>query len=118
MGITLEPIFRAPMGRILDVVGIGGMKTGMGRFSSRVADPLCPWNNAVWQFETVEGVLQVTSTEGSDCNLSIQALAALVYGTHDPGDFAIRGWGDPSPEVQGTMRRMFAPMSPYLHEYY
>jgi hypothetical protein len=54
----------------------------------------------------------------ADCNLTIQALAALVYGTHDPEDFAIRGWGNPSPEVQAVMREMFPPMQPHLHEYF
>ena len=46
------------------------------------------------------------------------ATTALVYGTHDPDDFAIRGWGNPSPAVQAIMRAMFQPMTPYLHEYF
>jgi hypothetical protein len=48
--------------------------------------------------------------------LTDQRLAALVYGTHDPGDFAVRGWGDPSPAVQAAMRALFPPQIPYLHE--
>jgi hypothetical protein len=51
-----------------------------------------------------------------DCELSIQGLSALVYGTQDPGDFAVRGWGDPSPEVQAAMRTLFPPATPHLHE--
>jgi hypothetical protein len=43
-------------------------------------------------------------------------LTALVYGTHDPDDFAIRGWGDPSPAVQAAMRGVFPPLVPHLHE--
>jgi hypothetical protein len=94
------------------------MHTGPGRFTARVVDPLCPWNEGIWRFETVDGLLQVSAAgaNAAGCDLSIQALAALVYGTHDPGDFAIQGWGNPSPDVQGAMRAMFSPMVPHLHE--
>ena len=68
------------------------------------------------QFETVSGRLHVTSTERADCDLSIQALTALIYGAHDPGDFAIRGWGNPSPDLQAVMRTVFPPMLPFMHE--
>ncbi len=109
---------RAPMGRVVDVANLGGMQTGPGRLAARVSDPLCPWNEGLWQFETVEGLLQVSPASQADCDLTIQALAALIYGTHDPGDFAFRGWGQPSPEVQSTLRAMFPPRQPYLHEYF
>jgi len=116
LNVKPEPIFRAPMGRVVDVAGIGGMQTGSGRFSARVSDPLCPWNERVWAFETRDGALQVTAASAPDCELAIQGLAALIYGTHDPADFPIRGWGDPSPGVQQTMRAMFPPRLPHLHE--
>jgi predicted acetyltransferase len=116
--VTTESQVRAPMGRVVDVAGIGGMHTGPGSFSARISDPLCPWNEGVWQFETVAGVLQVGPAERADCDLTIQAVAALIYGTHDPDDFAIRGWGNPSPDALETMRGMFAPQVPYLHEYF
>lgn len=118
MKITMEPVFLSPMGRVLDVAQIGGMRTGPGCFSARIADPLCPWNEGIWQFETRDGALQVSPTDEADGDLSIQALAALVYGTNDPDSFAIRGWGNPSPQVQETMRTMFPPMAPYLHEFF
>ncbi|MGD8791208.1 MAG: GNAT family N-acetyltransferase, partial [Anaerolineae bacterium] len=51
-------------------------------------------------------------------DLTIQALTALIYGTHDPGDFAFRGWGDPPAGVQATMRAMFPARVPFLHEYF
>jgi hypothetical protein len=113
-----ETLVRAPMGRVLDVGGIGGLQTGPGRFSASISDPCCPWNWGIWRFETQDGVLKVGPAESADCDLSIQALSALVYGTHDPGDFAIRGWGNPSPQVQDTMRVMFPPRQPFLHELY
>jgi predicted acetyltransferase len=118
MKITMEPVFISPMGRILDVTKIGGMQTGPGRFAARITDPLCLWNEGTWQFETIDGVLQVSPTDQADCDLSIQALAALVYGTNDPDSFALRGWGNPSPKVQEAMRTMFPPMVPYLHEFF
>jgi hypothetical protein len=49
---------------------------------------------------------------------AFHAAPPLMYGTHDPDDFAIRGWGNPSPAVQAIMRAMFPPMTPYLHEYF
>lgn len=118
--VTTESQVRAPMGRIVDVANISGMQTGPGRFSARVSDPLCPWNEGIWQFETVDGMLQVcpADTEQADCDLTIQALAALIYGTHDPDDFSIRGWGNASPELQTTLRIIFPPLVPHLHEYF
>jgi hypothetical protein len=67
-------------------------------------------------FETVDGLLQISPADTPDCDLGVQALAALIYGIHDPGDFAFRGWGTPSPEIQKVLRAMFPPMIPYLHE--
>jgi predicted acetyltransferase len=116
MQIRTESAPRSAMSRILDVAKLGGMHTGPGCFSARVSDPLCPWNTGMWQFETVDGKLQVTSTERADCDLSIQALTALIYGAHDPGDFAIRGWGNPSPDLQAVMRTVFPSMLPFMHE--
>jgi predicted acetyltransferase len=114
--VRIETPARAAMGRVVDLAKIGGMQVGDGRFAAKVRDPLCPWNESVWQFEADGGVLRVSRAEEAACELSIQAVTSLVYGTHDPGDFAFRGWGDPSPEVEATMRAMFPPKTPYLHE--
>jgi predicted acetyltransferase len=126
--VSTESQVRAPMGRVVDVAKIGGMETGPGRFSARISDPLCPWNEGgpggavasagVWQFETVDGRLEVGPATQADCDLTIQALAALIYGTHDSADFVFRGWGNPSQAVQATLRSMFPPLVPYLHEYF
>ena len=114
----LEPVFVSPMGRVLEVAGIGGMETGPGSFSAKISDPDCPWNNGIWKFVGDSGTLEVSPAQSADCNLAIQGLAALVYGVNDPADFAIRGWGDPSPELVAVMQAMFPPKLPYLHEYY
>ena len=121
MQVKTESQIRAPMGRVLDVSRLGapdGVQVGSGCFSARIADPLCPWNEGIWRFESSDGALQVTRADEADCDLSIQALTSLVYGTHAPDDFAIRSWGNPSPVVQTIMRTMFPPMTPYLHEYF
>jgi len=120
MNVTVETAYFTPLGRVVDVPQIGarGVQAGPGCFSARITDPLCPWNEGAWRFETVDGVLQVSPAEHADCTLSIQALATLLYGTHDPGDFAFRGWGDPSPQVQETMRAMFPRMLPHMHEFF
>ena len=109
---------RAPMGRVVDVAGLGGMRTGPGQFAARISDPVCPWNEGAWSFETADGALHVTRTGKAGCDLAIQGLSALVYGTHDPGDFCFQGWGDPPPQVQAAMRAVFPPLTPYLHEYF
>ena len=105
-----------PMGRVVDVAKIGGMQVGSGRFTARISDPLCPWNEGIWQFESMDGRLKVSQAKKADCELKIQGLSALVYGTNDPGEFEIRGWGSPSPQIQATMRSMFPPLLPYLGE--
>ncbi len=110
MQVKTESDIRAPMGRVLDVARLGGMSVGPGRFTARLFDPLCPWNEGGWRFESADGALQVAQGGQPDCDLTIQGLTALVYGTHDPDDFAIRGWGDPPPAVQAAMRAMFPRM--------
>jgi predicted acetyltransferase len=116
MQVKTETDIRAPMGRVLDVAKIGGMQVGPGRFAARLSDPICPWNVGVWQLESADSELRVTEGKDPGCDLTIQGLTALAYGTHDPGDFAIRGWGNPSPAIQASMRAMFPPMAPHLHE--
>jgi predicted acetyltransferase len=106
------------MGRILDIAAIQGVHVGPGSFSARVHDPFCPWNEGIWRFESQDGILHISRGQEADCILEIQGLTALFYGPHHPGDFFLRGWGDPIPEVQKVMRSMFPLQIPYLHEFY
>ncbi|QBD80358.1 GNAT family N-acetyltransferase [Ktedonosporobacter rubrisoli] len=106
----------APLGRVIDVASLSGMQVGTGSFATRVVDPHCPWNEDCYRFESQDGLLQVSRCAEADCTLSIQAISALIYGTHDPESFAIRGWGNPSAELQSTLRSMFPPLLPYLYE--
>lgn len=106
----------APLGRVIDVREMSGVKVGTGEFSVRMSDPHCPRNEGIYRFACNGGVLEVNPAEKAECDLSIQALSALIYGTHDPEIFAFRGWGNPAPQMQETMRQMFPAMVPHLHE--
>ena len=116
LNIHLEHVWISPMGRVLDVAGIAGMQVGDGSFTAKISDPLCPWNEDTWKFEGATGNLNVSPASRPDCQLTIQGLSGLVYGSHSPADFSIRGWGDPSPDVQAAMQTVFPPKMPYLHE--
>ncbi len=62
------------------------------------------------------GSLKISPGKLAECDLDIRAVSALVYGTNDPEEFSIRGWGQPALEVQATMRRMFPLQLAYLGE--
>jgi predicted acetyltransferase len=116
MTVRIEAAWLPGMGRVLDVGAIGGMQVGPGQFSAQISDPMCPWNEGVWTFEGQDGLLQVHQGKKPDCHLNIHGLSALAYGTNDPASFAYRGWGDPNPEIQAVMRKMFPRMNPFLLE--
>jgi predicted acetyltransferase len=116
--VEKHSVERAPMGRIVDVNLLNGVPCGNGRFSALLTDPICSWNRGIWSFEGIGGKLQVKPAEHADCELNIQALSGLLYGTHGPSDFLLRGWGNPSPHDQINMRQLMPPMTPYLHEFF
>jgi hypothetical protein len=107
---------RAPMGRVLDAGGLGGMAVGgPGRFTFRLADPYCPAQEGCWEFYAHHGRLVVRPAHEAELEMQVQALSALVYGTHDPADFGLRGWGEPDDFTQAVMRTLFPPKQPYMH---
>lgn len=116
MQVKVESQIRAAMGRVLTVAEMGGMACGAGCFTARLSDPLCPWNEGIWRFEAADGKLVVSKAAQADCDLSIQGLTGLVFGTHDPQDFSLRGWGSSTEALQVVMRGMFSARLPYLHE--
>jgi len=113
---TMEPVFFPPMGRIITISDIAGMSTAEGSLTVRIRDDQCPWNEGTWKLATTDEGLGVSTGNKAECELSIQGLTALVYGTHDPGDFDYLGWGNPSLSLQSVMREMFPNLVPYLHE--
>ena len=114
--VKIESQVRAPMSRVLNVAEIGGMQTGEGCFSAQVIDPVCPFNEGMWRFESVAGKLEISRSSKAECELTIQGLTALIFGTHDPQDFNLRGWRNPTSEIQMIMRAMFPAQMPFLHE--
>ena len=116
--VKTKPFWLPAMGRVLNVSEISGMLIGKGSFTAKINDPMCPWNEGVWTFDSTDGKLQVTEGKNADCELNIQGLSALVYGTNDPASFSIRGWGDPTAKTQAVMREMFPAAMPYLLEYF
>lgn len=114
--VKVESAVRPAMSRVLNVEKIGGMQVGEGKFSARIVDPLCPWNEGKWRFESADGKLQVSRTSNADWELTIQGLTALVSGVPDPQDFPLRGWGNPDLSQISTMRDMFPGMRPFMHD--
>jgi predicted acetyltransferase len=114
--VKIESQVRAPMSRVLNVAEIGGMETGEGSFSARLIDPVCSFNEGKWKFESIAGRLKVSKSNDADCELTIQGLTALIFGTHDPQDFSLHSWSNLTPEIQNIMRTMFPPRMPFLHE--
>ncbi|MBN1247512.1 MAG: sterol carrier protein domain-containing protein [Anaerolineae bacterium] len=106
----------APMGRVVDVSGLTGLEVGSGKFTVRIIDLLCPWNEDIWLFDGNAGALRVQpSGEEADAELMMQAISALVYGTHDPRDFAFRGWGTVPSQILEVMGRMFPRRLPHMY---
>jgi predicted acetyltransferase len=93
------------------------MEVGPGSVTVRVRDEQCPWNEGCFRFASLDGQLHVESAGAADaeCELTSQALAALIFGTQEPETFALRGWGRPSRATQESLRSMFPRMQPYLH---
>lgn len=118
MNIKYETQFPTPMGRVIDISLLNGMPVGPGNFTARIHDPICPWNEGVWKFESEDGLLQVSKEKTPECTLSIQGVSAIVYGTHDPETFSLRGWGDPEPELQNRIRLMFPSQLPFMYEHF
>ena len=114
--IKIESAVRPAMNRVLDVEKLGGMSAGIGKFSAKVIDPICPWNEGMWQFESSGGTPHVSKSSKADCELTIQALSALIAGTRDPQDFPLRVWGNPDSKTQAVIREVFPRMIPFLHE--
>lgn len=106
-----------PMCRVLNVAQIGGMRVGRGQVTLKISDDMCPWNNGVWTFASEDGLLTVMAADegAAECDLTIQALSALVYGVHDPEVFVFHGWGDPTLELQARLRALFPAALPYMH---
>ncbi|MDQ3657111.1 MAG: sterol carrier protein domain-containing protein, partial [Chloroflexota bacterium] len=107
----------APMGRVISVTGIDGIAAGAeAEIALTLVDDQCPCNNGVWTLSGGGGVLAVREGGDPACHLTIQGLSALVWSGIDPATFPFRGWGDPDPAAQGTLRALFPKVFPVLNE--
>ncbi len=116
LDVKVEAAVRPAMNRVLDIEKLGGMEVGEGSFSARIIDPLCPWNEAIWSFESSDGRLKVSRASIADCDLTIQGLSELIVGVRELQDIAVRSWGNPNPGLQTVLREMFPKMNPFMHE--
>lgn len=105
-----------PMGRVVDVMLLGGIGAGDGEVALEITDELCPWNDGVFTFSGSGGSLRVTPGGDPAASITIQGLSALVFTGHDPAEFAFRGWGEPNTGTQEALRILFPPVVPDLHE--
>lgn len=110
--------YPAPMGRVLSITGLAGIGAGDGEFTAAVHDATCPWNDGTYRFRGEGGVLSVQPvTEAQTrCVLTIAGLSALVFSGYDPAELTYRAWGDVPAELWASIRAVFPPVSPYLHE--
>ena len=119
----IRPEFRghfvAPMARVIDLPALAGLPIGSGEMIIRVIDPECSWNTSTWHFASNEGQLVITSDQRQpELELSIHGVSALVYGVYHPEEFILRNWGNPDPDQQKILQKMFPSRIPYIHAKY
>jgi predicted acetyltransferase len=113
-----QGVFVPPMGRVVTLPSLNGLPCGEGAITVQVMDQNCDWNNGTWQLSGEDGQLQITRSDVPECELSIQGLSALVYGSPDPEEFTLRGWGNPDAKQQAMLQILFPRALPYLHTIY
>ena len=111
-----EHAWPSPMARITSVPGLAGIGSGDGTFSARIVDEQCDWNDGVFTFTGENGALAVEAGGDAASTLTIQGLSALIYSGYDPDDISFRHWGEIDPADRPTIRRMFEPAYPIMHE--
>lgn len=111
-----EHAWNAPMGRVIDINGLGGIGAGDGMAAITISDPQCPWNEGTWNLTGSAGELHVERGGTSGGTITINALAALVFSGIDPALFPIRGWGNVDPTTAENLRKLFPPITPLIQE--
>jgi predicted acetyltransferase len=115
--VNHDEFFTTPMGRVIDITALNGLRVGPGVISVDIVDPQCEWNAGAWTLASDDnGMLSVERGGNAAFALTIQGLSSLVFAGQDPGDFRLRGWGDPDTESQATLRSMFPRAFIRLHE--
>lgn len=116
MSIKSDPdIWITPMGRIIDIMSLQGLKVGEGQISLTIHDSDCAWNQGVFTFASDKGQLVITKGGTAECELSITGLSALIYGTQAAASFAFRAWGNLDTSQAVRLQRLFPLDAPYLY---
>ena len=111
-----EDSWPGPMARVVNVAGLTGIGAGDGEVAVEIHDALCPWNDSVFTFRGEGGTLAVTPGGNATSRITIQGLTALVYTGADPASFPFRGWGHPDEATSASLRAIFPPAVPDMHE--
>ncbi|WP_460523676.1 GNAT family N-acetyltransferase [Flindersiella endophytica] len=107
------PTHSAPAGRILSVEGLSGIAAGPAAVTVEVVDD--PFVGGVWSLDGTGGALEVKAGGGSPtATLTANGLSALVYGTLDPVEVDLRGYGTVDESAAAALRVLFPPAVPYL----
>ena len=103
----------APMARVLAMEALSGIAAGPAALTVEVPDD--PFIAGTWHLDGTSGTLRVTrAAEPPAATLTPIALSALVYGTLDPTEIALRGLGTVSPDAAAALRTLFPPASPFV----
>ena len=106
----------APMGRIVTLTGLQGIPVGDAKASVTVNDPQAPWNNGTWTLSGRNGELEVREGGTPGGEVSIAGLSAMLFSGLDPEMLPLRGWGSVDAESAASLKTLFPPITPYLHE--
>jgi predicted N-acetyltransferase YhbS len=131
---TAFPSSPAPMARVLSVEALAGMPAGPGRLTVEVVDD--PFIAGRYRLDGGHGGHRGDSGRGGDsgdgrlvvdrldarrasgtgpvATLSAAGLSGLVYGSLDPEDVALRGFGAVPPDAIGPLRALFPPRTAHL----
>ena len=112
------PTALAPMGRVLSVEGLSGMPVGPAQLAIEVVDD--PFIAGDYELDGSAGVLDARRASGlvPDATLTVPGLSGLVYGTLDPDELPIRGFGQVHGDAAQRLRTLFPRALPYLHAHF
>lgn len=87
------------------------------KFTAKITDDWCAWNNKVFLFEQKKGKLVIKEMNGEMddyFNLDIRGLTALVYGSLESvSELKARKWGNPSETQSRILEEMFRHKLPF-----
>lgn len=113
---TEDHAWNAPMARVVSVAGLTGIGAGDGEATLTILDDQAAWNRGTWNFRGENGQLTVSEGGESQGEITIAGLSALVFSGMDPVMLGYRGWGEIPIDTHDSVRSIFPPVMPHLHE--